>query len=387
MWRWGGGVFLVLAVVAAGALFAAPSLIEGDLNKVTEHARYPIGAEARELHGRLHLADLHADTLLWGRDVLARGSTGHVDVPRLQEGRFALQVFSAVTKSPKGQNYNRTKDEDDQISLLVKVQRWPPRTWNSLLERALYQAERLNDAALRDPRALVVLRRRADVAALMARRGEGAKFVGGLLAIEGAHALEGNLDNLKRLSDAGYRMIGLHHFFDNELGGSLHGVGGKGLSPFGVQAVRAIEQAGLIVDVAHSSAAVVEDVLQISTRPVVVSHTGVRGACASPRNLSDAQMRAIAAKDGLIGIGFWEGAVCDISPAGVVKSLRYAIDLVGVDHVALGSDYDGTTTVSFDASEAAALIDAMVRARFSEEEIRKVSGENLIRFLASQLPD
>ncbi|MEQ1867889.1 MAG: membrane dipeptidase, partial [Micropepsaceae bacterium] len=180
---------------------------------------------------------------------------------------------------------------------------------------------------------------------------------------------------------------GLHHFFDNELGGSLHGVSRKGLSPFGVQAVHAIEEAGLIVDVAHSSPAVVDDVLAVATRPIVVSHTGVRAACDSPRNLSDEQVRAIAAKGGLIGIGYWDGAVCDISPAGVAKSLRAAIDLAGVDHVALGSDYDGTTTVAFDASESVALIDAMLKAGFSEEEIRKVSGENAIRLLSALLPE
>jgi microsomal dipeptidase-like Zn-dependent dipeptidase len=339
------------------------------------------------LHATLILADLHSDTLLWGRDVLARGTTGHVDVPRLREGRFALQVFSAVTKSPEGQNYTRTTGDTDQISLLVKLQLWPVRTWTSLLERALYQAERLNDAAARDPRALAVIRTRGDLAALMTRRGRGENVVGGVLAIEGAHALEGDLGNLKRLSDAGYRMIGLHHFFDNELGGSLHGVSRKGLSPFGVQAVHAIEAAGLIVDVAHSSPGVVDDVLQIATRPFVVSHTGVKAACDSPRNLSDDQVRAIAAKGGLIGIGYWDGAVCDISPAGVAKALRAAIDLAGIDHVALGSDYDGTTTVAFDASESVALIDAMMKAGFSEEEIRKVSGENAIRLLSALLPE
>lgn len=387
MRRWIIGIASVLALASAGALIAAPPVIEAGLNKVTPHEPYKIAASTKALHASLNLADLHADTLLWARDVLARGSTGHVDVPRLREGRFALQVFSAVTKSPEDQNYNRTKGDSDQISLLVKVQLWPPKTWSSLLERALYQAARLNDAAKRDPRALAVIRTRSDLAALMARRAKGEQVVGGLLAIEGAHALEGSLANLEKLKDAGYRMIGLTHFFDNELGGSLHGVSKGGLTPLGVQAVRAIEEAGMIVDLAHASEKVVDDVLQVATKPVVVSHTGVRGACKSPRNLSDAQMRAIAAKGGIVGIGYWEGAVCDISPAGVVKSLRYAIDLIGVDHVALGSDYDGTTTVSFDASESAALIEAMLQAKFTQEEVREVAGANVLRFLAEALPN
>ncbi|MBP6014437.1 MAG: dipeptidase [Alphaproteobacteria bacterium] len=386
MFRWIVGIVGVLVVAGGAGLFAAPAIVESGLNKVEPHAPYKVSAAARALHARLNLADLHSDTLLWARDVLARGTTGHVDVPRLREGRFALQVFSAVTKSPQGQNYNRTTGDSDQISLLVKVQLWPMRTWGSLLERALYQAQRLNDAAARDPKALMVVRSRGDLAMLMARRSNGEPMVGGVLAIEGAHALEGDLANVKKLKDAGYRMIGLLHFFDNELGGSLHGESKGGLTPFGVQAVHAIEEAGMIVDVAHASEKVVDDVLQIATRPIVVSHTGVRGACNSPRNLSDAQMRAIAAKGGVIGIGYWDGAVCDTTPAGVAKSLRYAIDLVGVDHVALGSDYDGTTTVRFDASESAALIDAMLAAKFSEDEIRKVTGETALRFLAQNLP-
>jgi microsomal dipeptidase-like Zn-dependent dipeptidase len=387
MWRWLTGIVIVLLLAGAGALLAAPPIVEAGLNKVVPHAPYRVSAPAKALHARLDLADLHSDTLLWNRDVLARGTTGHVDVPRLREGRFALQVFSAVTKSPEGQNYNRTKGDTDQIALLVKVQLWPLKTWNSLLERALYQAEKLNAAAKRDPKSLIVVRSRADLQRLMARRAKGEAVVGGLLAIEGAHALEGDLANLQKLKDAGYRMIGLTHFFDNELGGSLHGVSKGGLTPYGVQAVRAIEEAGLIVDVAHASEKVVDDVLQITTRPIVVSHTGVRGACNSPRNLSDAHMRAIAAKGGLVGIGYWDGAVCDTTPAGVVKSLRYAIDLIGADHVAFGSDYDGTTTVRFDASESAALIDAMLKAKFTEDEIRKVAGENTLRFLDAALPD
>lgn len=385
--RWIIGLLVVLALLAVGAFVAAPVIVEDQLNQVEAHAPYAVSDRARALHATLDMADLHADTLLWGRDVLARGTRGHVDVPRLVEGRFALQVFSTVTKTPRGMNYDRNTGDTDSIWLLERLGLWPTKAWDSLLERALYQAERLNDAAARDPNAFVVVRTKHDLASLLARRAQGESVVGGLLATEGAHPLEGDLANLEKLYNAGFRMIGLHHFFDNELGGSLHGVSKAGLSPFGVQAVHAIEEKGMIVDVAHSSDQVVDDVLQIATRPIVVSHTGVRGACESARNLSDERMKAIAAKGGLIGIGYWAGAVCDHSPDGVAKSLRYAVDLVGVDHVALGSDYDGSTSVRFDASESAALVEAMLKAGFTEDEIRKVAGANTLAFLAAQLPD
>lgn len=387
MWK---RVFLSLGAIAfvggAASLAFAPGVVESQMNKVAAHAPFAVGDKAKALHKTLNLADLHSDTLLWNRDVLTRGDRGHVDVPRLQEGRFALQIFSVVTKAPRNLNYDRNPSDSDQITLLVQVQMWPTRTWGSLFERALYQSERLQAAAARSPKNLMVIRTRKDLESLMAARARGENIVGGLLATEGAHPLEGKLENLGKLRDAGYRMIGLQHFFDNELGGSLHGMTKGGLTPFGREVVAEIERTSMIVDLAHSSPAVVDDVVAMATRPMVVSHTGVRGACESPRNLSDAQMRAIAAKGGLIGIGYWEGAVCDISPKGVAKSIRYAADLVGVDHAALGSDYDGSTTVMFDASESVALIDALIQAGFSDEEIAKIGGGNQIRLLMDLLP-
>jgi microsomal dipeptidase-like Zn-dependent dipeptidase len=146
------------------------------------------------------------------------------------------------------------------------------------------------------------------------------------------------------------------------------------------------QASGWIVDVAHSSPAVVDDVLDLATAPIVVSHTGLAGACDSPRNLDDARLRRIARAGGLVGVGFWDGAVCDISPVGVVRSILHATRTLGEDHVALGSDYDGSTTVAFDASELAVLTHEMLRAGASEEEIRAVMGANLLAFLARHLP-
>ena len=386
MFRWLLWLAVILLALASAGFVFGSSFLEDQLNKVEPHAPYKISDRTKALHQTLNLADLHADTLLWGRDLLARGTRGHVDVPRLVEGRFALQVFSTVTKSPRGQNYDHNKDDSDSITLLATINGWPPRTWGSLLERALFQAERLDQAARRSPNALMVLHTRADLERLIALRAQGSSIVGGILETEGAHPLEGKIENVQRLFDAGFRMIGLQHFFDNELGGSLHGASKGGLSPFGYQAVRAIEDLGMVVDVAHSSEKVVDDVLQVATKPIVVSHTGVKGTCDSPRNLTDDRMRAIALKGGLIGIGYWEGAVCDYTPKGIAKALRYAVDLVGVDHVAFGSDYDGTTNVKFDASESAALIQAMLDAGFTDEEVRKVSGENTLRFFLGRLP-
>lgn len=385
--RWLLGLLVVVVAVVGVGLVTGPGLLEGSLNRVERDALPVPGDEASALHATLDMVDLHADTLLWGRDVLVRGERGHVDVPRLVEGRYAVQVFSTVTKTPRGQNYDRNTGDTDSITLLALINAWPSRTWNSLTERAVFQAERLQQAARTSPGAIMLLLRKEDIRTLMKARAGGSSIVGGLLSTEGAHALEGRIENVQRLREAGYRMMGLTHFFDNEVGGSLHGVSKAGLSPFGFQAIRAMEEAGIIVDLAHASEKMVSDVLQVATKPPVVSHTGVRGTCNSARNLSDDTMKAIAAKGGLIGIGYWKGAVCDDTPAGVAKAIRYAVDLVGEDHVALGSDYDGSTTVTFDTSESAVLVAAMLDAGLSAEQVRKVTGGNALRFLEANLPD
>ena len=132
--------------------------------------------------------------------------------------------------------------------------------------------------------------------------------------------------------------------------------------------------------------AMVEDVLALSSAPVILSHGGLKGVCDTERNLSDALMKRFASNGGLIGIGYWDAAVCDASPEGIVRSIRYAIDLLGVDHVALGSDYDGAVHAPFDTSELSVLTEVMLQSGFSEEEMRKVLGENAKHFLLENLP-
>lgn len=347
----------------------------------------PVSPAAAELHDSLLVGDLHADSFLWARDLEREAGYGHVDLPRARRGNLAMQVFTAVTKSPRGQNYRQnSSDAGDNITLLAVAQAWPPRTWDSLLQRALYHAGRVERLEKRAPEQIGVVRTAADLRGLLERRSGGSEQLAAILGIEGAHPLEGELDNIAVLYDAGYRVMGLQHFFDNELGGSLHGESGAGLTEFGRAAVREMDRRSIVIDVAHSSERVVRDVLALVDRPLIVSHTGLRGMCDSPRNISDGLMREIVAGGGLVGVGYWDGAVCDNSPGHIVQTLRYAIDLLGVEHVALGSDYDGSVEVAFDAGELALLTDEMLRQGFSEREIRRVMGENLRDFFLAHLP-
>jgi membrane dipeptidase len=384
-------VLLITFVGVCVFLIVGPGILEKSMNTVLEHPPYKISQAAQKKHDGLIIMDWHSDSLLWNRNLLKRSNYGHMDIPRLAEGNVALQMFTAVTKSPKGQNYESNTADSDSITMLAIAQLWPPATWSSLYERALYQSRRLHDCASKEPERLKIIRRQSDLIKALEMRSKtksngSGNIVLGLLGIEGCHCLEGKLENVKGLYDAGYRMISLHHFFDNELGGSLHGVSRDGLNEFGRQVVRELERLEIIIDVAHSSPEVVDDVLEIAKRPVVISHTGVHGICQTKRNFSDEQMQRIAGKGGLICIGYWKGAVCDISPEGIVKSLRYAIALVGEDHVALGSDFDGTTTTALDTSELSILTQKMMDHGFSDSEITKVMGGNSVRFLSSYLP-
>lgn len=379
---------LLITAVGVGFIhYLLPGIVERGMNKVVVHAPYSISTEAQRLHDSLFIADLHTDSLLWKRNLLKRSDTGHIDLPRLQQGNVALQVFSATTKSPKGLNYASNTASSDDVTTLAVLSFWPPRTWNSLYERASFQLEKLSRFAGSSNEELVVIRTKTDLQNLVDARENNRKTVGGVFLIEGAHPLEGNIDNVERLFDEGLRIAGLTHFFDNELGGSLHGISNEGLSEFGRRVIRKADEIGLIIDIAHSSPQMVEDVLALTERPVILSHGGLSGVCKTDRNLSDELMKRVASKGGLLGIGFWDGAICDASPTGVVKTIRYAIDILGVEHVALGSDFDGTVTTNFDTSELAVLTQAMLEQDFSEREIRAVMGENVKRFLFEYLPE
>ncbi len=376
---------VLLAVLAMAASWFVPALLEKRFNSVRETQLEPLSTAARLLHAGLRVVDLHADPLLWNRDLLQRADYGHTDVPRLIEGNVALQVFSAVTKSPRGQNYERNEGDTDRITDLVILQRWPPRTWSSLYERAVFQAGKLREFAERSEGTLTLIENRDDLDLYLSRRNETTRITAGMLSIEGLHCLEGRLENLDRLHAAGYRMMGLTHFFDNELGGSAHGISGAGLTTFGREVVRRMDELGIIVDVAHASPQMVTEVLDMVKNPIVVSHGGVQGTCPGPRNLSDEHVRRIGANGGVIGIGYWDAAICDVSPAGYARAARHVVDIAGIEHVALGSDFDGAVQPPFDTSGLAHITQGLLSAGFDENQVRLIMGENALRLLRDAL--
>lgn len=372
----------LLVAAAAGLFFGPlPAWIEKGQNRVDGQPLLPVSAEAQALHKTLRIVDFHSDTLLWRRSLLDPADRGHEDLPRLQQGNVALQLFSSVTKSPRGQNYDGNRGDTDNITPLVVAQLQPPRTWVSLAERSLYHAEKLDRAVAGSEGRLVRVDDAASLDALLAARAGGRGPVGAMLTIEGLQNLEGQAENLERLHAAGFRMAGLTHFFDNELAGSMHGVAKGGLTPFGRQVVRRMEELGMVVDVAHLSHAALAELFTLARRPLVSSHGGVQAICRTNRNLTDDEIRGIAKTGGLVAIGYWDGAICGTDPRTVARSIRHVRDLVGIAHVGLGSDYDGSTTVRFHTGQLVQVTEALLDEGFTPDEIRAVMGENAIRLL------
>ena len=375
---------LLLIIILAAAWLLLPSLVERHFNRTLHSPPYQVSAQAESLHRRLIVADLHADSLLWGRNLLRRSSRGHIDLPRLAEGNVAIQAFTVVTTSPRGLNIYQNSDSTDMIRYIAMVEGWPPRTWSSPKQRALYQAARLHKLAASSKSALVVVHSRKELQDFLGNRRPGQ--VAGFLGAEGAQPLEGNLANLDELYSAGFRMMAPTHFTDTAIAGAAAGMQKGGLTDLGRKWVRVMEARHMLIDLAHASPATLRDVTAMAMRPLIVSHTGVKGTCNNPRNLSDDELRAVAKTNGVIGIGLWDTATCGNDAQATARAIRYAVNIVGVDHVALGSDFDGGVTTPFDSSGWALLTDALLQEGFSEEDIRKIMGENVVRVLLEVWP-
>jgi len=380
-------ILLITILVLALVFTFGPSILDQQSNRVIPVTLPTVTPDTRHFHQKLTVIDMHEDSLLWNRDLLARNSYGHTDIPRLIEGNVSLQVFAAVTKSPSGLNYESNGADSDMITPLAMFQRWPIRTWFSLKERALYQAEKLHTAAENSQRKLSIIKSSADLDNYLTIRTNNQAITAGLLAIEGLHVLEGELANLEVLFDAGYRMMGFTHFFDNELAGSAHGLEKGPLTPLGKQVLARMETLGIIVDLAHLSPAAIEQILSVATNPVVVSHTGVQATCAGVRNLTEQQILKIAQNGGVIGLGYWDGAICDISPQSFARAAKHIADLVGVEHIGLGSDFDGYVTTGIDTSELEYITQALFDIGFSAQDIQKIMGGNTLNLFKKVLPN
>jgi membrane dipeptidase len=327
--------------------------------------------QARALHAEHPAIDLHADTLMWSRwlgydlheahepPLWRAAFGGHVDLPRMRQGGVGAQFFGLVSLPVTDRVRGLTRAVSEQIDILVET-------------------------IARRPAELRLARTAADIEAC---HRDGA--VAALLGIEGAHALEGNLDQVDVFARRGVRYLGLLHFSANEAGYPAYGLGrhdGDGLTPWGFDLVRRCEAAGVLVDLAHINRRGFLDACGVATRPPIVSHTGVLGAFEHWRNIDDAQLRAVADKGGVVGVIFYPRYLGGNGLEPVVKHLLHILDVVGEDAPALGSDWDGFIIPTRELSDPRGLpllTDALLAAGVSERVIGKILRGNVLRVLAS----
>ncbi|WP_298391966.1 membrane dipeptidase [Hydrotalea sp.] len=377
-------VLLLIAVVAIAFFLLAPGIAERSMNK-TIH-RNIVMQPVNWYDSIPFIADLHCDALLWNRNLLKRSKDGHVDIPRMQQANAAFQVFTIVSKTPRGINIENNTDKTDQIALLSFAQLKPIQDWFSIKARALHQCEQLHRFAKQSNGIFRVITSQKELKKFILDRNTNHQLTAGMLGIEGAHCLEGDVKNVDTFFNAGVRYIGLTHFFDNDFGGSAHGVIKGGLTEKGKLLIDKMQEKHIIIDLAHASPQLFDEILQYATAPVIVSHTGVKGTCNNTRNLSDTQIDAIGKRNGLIGIGLWETAVCGTDAAATARAMRYVANRIGVDKVALGSDFDGAITASYDITGFPAIVNVLLNEGFSRNETGQMMGGNIRDFLLKNLP-
>lgn len=331
--------------------------------------------EPASLHKTAYIADAHADSLLWNRDLRVRHKSGQVDFVRLREAGVRLQAFTIVT---------RGFPVVDGFRAFALWQGWPRAARKSPWTRAQFQISRLH-AFCADPSARAQLvTRRAELEAA-----EKQDHLACVLGVEGGHALEGRVERVAELAGQGVRFLGLTHLSANTLGGAATpGMRAKGLSALGAEVVQAMAAAGLAVDVAHASPKLLASLLLQKEARVFCSHTGVRGAAASWRNLPDSALRAIANRGGVVGILFGTEYLGGGELADVARHLEHAVRVAGEEAVCLGSDFDGFVSLPRgmrDVSDLPRLTELLLARGHPWRWVEKLLGLNLRRFFAEVL--
>ncbi len=305
--------------------------------------------------------DAHTDVLLRCiKDNINLGKRlelGHVDIPRLKEGNVKLQFFAIFVES-----------------------QYKP---SLALNQAIHIIERFYKEYEKNREDLVLIKDLSDLEKI-----KGNDKIGALLSIEGGEPIEMSLELLDFFYRIGVRAMGLTW---NERNMIANGAGEwgmlGGLSKFGREVIKKMNKLGMIVDVSHITPPGFWDVIEISEKPIIASHSNAYALCNHPRNLTDLQIKALAEKRGVMGINFYSEF---LNPSGkstlddIVRHIDYIVELVGPDHVGMGSDFDGISSWPeeiYDASRFPLIFEALEKRGYKEEDIRKIAGENFLRVL------
>ena len=322
------------------------------------------------IHNESIVVDTHCDTLkclfneftkprdsMWDYrgdiGMGTRSGLGHLDVPRMIDGGVTCQVFAVSSERSRTPAY-------------------PLRTALLMIERFYRECDAI-------PELVPVTSYQEIVDAK--KQGKAA----GLLSIEGADVIEGRIEMLGVFHRLGVRMVGLVHSLRNQLADGVtdRRTGGR-LSELGVQAVEELDRLGIIIDVSHLNDEGFWDVLEHTKNPVIASHSNSRAVCNHPRNMTDEMITALAKNNGVMGMNFAPAFVhpTEATLRGVVDHIDHIVDLVGPDHVGLGSDYDGIPSTPRGLEDVTKMPDItreLIKRGYLEEDIKKILGGNHLR--------
>ena len=284
-----------------------------------------------------------------------RSSLGHLDVPRMIDGGISCQVFAVSSERSRTPAY-------------------PLRTAMVMIERFHRECESIPQLEpVTSYKGIIEAKKRGNVS--------------GMLSIEGADVIEGRIEMLRVFHRLGVRMVGLVHSLRNQLAdGVTDRRTGGGLSELGVYAVEELDRLGMIIDVSHLNDEGFWDVLELTRNPVIASHSNSRTVCGHPRNMTDEMIQALAGNGGVMGMNFAPSFVHPVEATlrGVVDHIDHIVNLVGPDHVGLGSDFDGipyTPKGLEDASRMPDITMELVKRGYGKEDIVKILGGNHLRLI------
>ncbi|MBR4191144.1 MAG: membrane dipeptidase [Prevotella sp.] len=325
---------------------------------------------ANELHDRVLTLDTHCDTPMFfpqGIHFDHRDSKILVDLHKMNEGRQDATIMVAYLPQPKiGETFSSLVDFDVP----------------GPLEYADLIFDKIEEITEANRKYISIARTPGD---LYEDKRNGRKSI--MLGIENGIALNGQLQNLQHFVQRGVVYITLCHNGDNDICDSARGCNTHGgVSRFGEQVIREMNRLGIMVDMSHAAEKSFYDALEISSMPIVCSHSSSRALCDHPRNLTDDQMRALAAKGGVAQTTLYSGFLKKEGEATIIDAiehLEHAIKIMGIDHVGLGTDFDGDGGVKglADSSELINFTRQLLARRYSERDIQKIWGGNFLRVM------
>lgn len=323
-----------------------------------------------DLHQRVLTLDTHCDTPMFfpqGVDFGSRDPRILVDLHKMSEGHQDATIMVCYLPQPQ---------QDETFSSKVDFDVNGPTEYADLI------FDKIETIVEQNKQYLAIARTSAD---LYANKQQGRKSI--MLGIENGLALDGHLDRLQHFAQRGIVYMTLCHNGDNDICDSARGNHThNGISPFGKQVVREMNRLGILVDLSHAGEKSFYDALELSSQPIVCSHSSCRALCDHPRNLTDDQMRALAAKGGVMQITMYNGFLVKDGEATVLDALRHlahAIEVMGIDHVGIGTDFDGDGGVRgmANSSELLNFTRLLLARGYSEQDIEKICGDNFLRVM------